>query len=75
MVLKINSSKHHHDSLTVARTADKAGSHANVLMPLDRVKTNISGDEWRTEVMIASVVAIRISSKFLQHQQQQFTDE
>ena len=44
--------------ITVSRTANESCSHADAFMPLDRMKANVSGDEWRTEVMIASVVAV-----------------
>jgi len=52
--------------LTVARTANKSCPHADVFMPLDWVKANVSGDKWRAEVVISRCVAVRISSEFLQ---------
>jgi len=65
----------YYDRLTVAWTADKSGSHADVLMPLDRMKANVPGNERRTEVVIACRVAVRVSSEFLQQKPLSTADE
>jgi len=49
----------------VSWASDETGSHADMLVPFDRVKTDMPGDERRTEVVVVGGVAVSVAPKFL----------
>lgn len=52
--------------VTVMRTSNETRSHADVVVPFDRVESNVARDKRRCKIMVTVSVAIRIASEFLQ---------